>query len=323
MSTKMPVRALLRRKLPPDVYGGLRTVKGSPVRAFQWAMDQCGFVVARKSDYYSPLPSRRRLQSTRERWDRPSALLGVEYDLAGMKGTLAELLALYQKEFLELMPYEEALQLGFGPGFPRLDAMVLYAMLRLKKPKRYVEVGSGLSTYYASLAAERNAREGSPMRITCVEPYPFEALWEIPEVRVVQQEVQDVGTELFTSLGRNDVLFIDSSHIVRLDGDVPFLFLEVLPAMAPGTVIHVHDIPFPYHGPYPAEYWIYESVWPMWWNESMLLHALLCGNGQFAVTLSAPLIRHHDEEFLRRVVSDYRGVDEEPNTFSSIWIEKI
>jgi predicted O-methyltransferase YrrM len=298
-------------------------VKNSPARMFQWAMDQCGFVVARKSDYYSPLPSRRRLQSTRGRWDKPSSLLGVEYDLAGMKVTLAELLALYQEEFLELMPYEEALQLGFGPGYPRLDAMVLYAMLRLKRPKRYVEVGSGLSTYYASFAAERNAREGSPMRITCVEPYPFEALWAIPEIRVLEQEVQDVGVELFRSLGRNDVLFIDSSHIVRLDGDVPFLFLEVLPAMSPGTLIHVHDIPFPYHGPHPAEYWIYERVWPMWWNESMLLHALLCGSSQFAVTLSAPLIRHLDEAFLRRVVSDYRGVEEEPNTFSSIWIERI
>jgi predicted O-methyltransferase YrrM len=298
-------------------------VKNSPARMFQWAMDQCGFVVARRSDYYSPLPSRRRLQSTRGRWDKPSSLLGVDYDLAGMKGTLAELVALYQEEFLELMPYEEALQLGFGPGYPRLDAMVLYAMLRLKRPKRYVEVGSGLSTYYASLAAERNAREGSPMRITCVEPYPFEALWAIPEIRVLEQEVQDVGVELFTSLGRNDVLFIDSSHIVRLDGDVPFLFLEVLPAMAPGTVIHVHDIPFPYHGPHPAAYWIYESVWPMWWNESMLLHALLCGSNQFAVTLSAPLIRHHDEAFLRRMVTGYRGIEEEPNTFSSIWIERV
>lgn len=248
---------------------------------------------------------------------------GIEYDLAGMKGTLADLLALYQEEFLELTPYEEVLQRGFGHGYPRVDAMVLYAMLRWKRPKRYVEVGSGLSTYYASLAAERNEREGSPMRITCVEPYPFEALWAIPEIRVLQQEVQDVGVELFTSLGRNDVLFIDSSHIVRLDGDVPFLFLEVLPAMAPGAVIHVHDIPFPYHGPHPAEYWIYECVWPMWWNESMLLHALLCGSSQFAVTLSAPLIRHYDEGFLRRVVSDYRGVDTEPNTFSSIWIERV
>ena len=290
---------------------------------FQLAMDACGFVVARKSDYYSPLPSRGRLKSTMTRWTKPSSLLGVMYDLAGMKVMLADLVARYHEEFMELLPYEEALALGFGPGYTRLDALVLYAMLRAKKPARYVEVGSGLSTYYASLAGLKNAREGRPMQITCVEPYPFEALKTIPGITVLRHEVQNIGLELFTGLGENDVLFIDSSHIVRLDGDVPFLFLEVLPALPKGPLIHIHDIPFPYHCPYPADYWVYESVWPMWWNESMLLHALLCGNKQLTVTLSTPLIRHHDEDFLKQLICDYRSINEEPNTFSSIWLKRV
>ncbi len=158
---------------------------------------------------------------------------------------------------MELLPYEEALALGFGPGYTRLDALVLYAMLRAKKPARYVEVGSGLSTYYASLAGQKNASDDRPMQITCVEPYPFEALKMIAGITVLQREVQDMGLELFTELSDDDVLFIDSSHIVRLDGDVPFLFLEVLPALRTGPLIHIHDIPFPYHCPYPADYWIY------------------------------------------------------------------
>jgi hypothetical protein len=286
-------------------------------------MDACGFVVARKSDYYSPLPSRRRLRLSRRRWERASSLLGVRYDLGAMKTTLAELVDAYYEEFSQLVPYEQALQLGFGPGYTKLDAQVLYAMLRAKKPARYVEVGSGLSTYYASLAGQRNAREGRPMQITCVEPYPFEALKTISGITVIQDEVQYIGVELFTSLGEDDVLFIDSSHIVRLDGDVPFLFLEVLPALSSGPLIHIHDIPFPYHFPYPADYWIYKQVWPMWWNESMLLHALLCGNSQFAVTLSTPLIRYHDEQFLRQLLPDYQGVEEQPNTFSSIWLKRV
>jgi predicted O-methyltransferase YrrM len=324
MPNEMPARTLLRTTLPKNVYGGLRSVKNSPARAFQWAMDRCGFVVARKSDYYSPLPSREALKTTKGRWSGPSSLRGVEYDLAKMKTTLADLLVRYLEEFSEMFTsYDEALQLGFGPGYPRFDAEVLYAMLRARKPAQYVEVGSGLSTYYASLAAIKNAREGYPMKITCIEPHPFVALKTIPGIRVLQQEVQDVELDLFTSLGKDDVLFIDSSHIVRVDGDVPFLFLEVLPALPPGPLIHIHDIPFPYHGPYPAEYWVYESVWPMWWNESMLLHALLCGNDRFAVKLSTPLIRHHDEAFLRSVVPGYQGIDEEPNTFSSIWIERV
>lgn len=321
MST-MPVRTLLKKTLSASVYGSLRDVKNSPAKTFQWVMDMCGFVVARKSDYYSPLPSRKRLKPTMSRWTKPSSLLGVAYDLAGMKVTLADLVGRYHEEFMGLLPYEEALQLGFGPGYTRLDAQVLYAMLRSRKPARYVEVGSGLSTYYASLAAKKNARDGRPMQITCVEPYPFAALETIPEITLIQREAQGVGLELFTALGEDDVLFIDSSHVVRLDGDVPFLLLEVLPAMRPGPLVHIHDIPFPYHGPYPADYWIYERAWPVWWNESMLLQALLCGNKQFAVTLSTPLIRHHDEAFLKQLIPDYQTIDEEPNTFSSIWLKR-
>jgi len=75
-------------------------------------MDVCGFVVARKSDYYSPLPSRRRLKATMGRWSKPSSLLGVAYDIAAMKGTLADLVARYHEEFMGLLPYEEALALG-------------------------------------------------------------------------------------------------------------------------------------------------------------------------------------------------------------------
>jgi methyltransferase family protein len=321
--SKMPVRTLLRKTLPSSVYGHLRDLKNSPARVLQWTMDVCGFVVARKNDYYSPLPSRRRLKSTMARWTKPSSLLGVAYELVEMKVLLSDLVGRYHEEFMELLPYEGALALGFGPGYTRLDALVLYAMLLARKPAQYVEVGSGLSTYYASLAGQRNASEGRPMQITCVEPYPFEALKTIPGITILQHEVQDMGLELFSGLGKDDVLFIDSSHIVRLDGDVPFLFLEVLPSLRTGPLVHVHDIPFPYHCPYPAEYWIYKGVWPMWWNESMLLHALLCGNKQFAVTLSAPLIRHHDEAFLKQLIPNYQTIEEEPNTFSSIWLERV
>jgi len=321
--SKMPVRRLLRRILPTNIYGVLLTIRDSPARTFQLAMDKCGFVVARKSDYYSPLPSRRRLKSTMARWARPSSLAGIEYDLPEMKTILAELIRSYDQEFMSLPPYEELLQIGFGPGYTHLDARVLYSMLRANKPSRYLEIGSGLSTYYASLAAQRNAAEGYPMEITCIEPYPFEALTTITGIKLIQAEVQDIGLDLFTSLGANDVLFIDSSHAIRLDGDVPFLFLEVLPVLKNGVLIQIHDIPFPYHCPYPPDYWIYKAVWPMWWNESILLHALLCGNNAFEIVLSAPLIRFHDEAFLLRLVPGYQTIEEQPNTFSSIWLRRV
>jgi hypothetical protein len=178
------------------------------------------------------------------------------------------------------------------------------------------------STYYASLAAQKNAAEGRPMQIICIEPYPFPKLSTIPGITIIQQKVEDAGLEIFHTLGEDDILFIDSSHAIRLDGDVPFLYLEVLPSLRPGPIVHIHDIPFPYQCPYPPELWIYGRVWPIWWNESMLLHALLVGNKELTVTLSTPLIRHHDELFLKQLIPGYKTVQEQPNTFSSIWLKK-
>ena len=99
------------------------------------------------------------------------------------------------------------------------------------------------------------------------------------------------------------------SFLAIADFFAPAIARTVLPALRAGPLLHIHDIPFPYHCPYPDEYRIYKSVWPMWWNESMLLHALLCGNKQFAVSLSTPLIRYHDEAFLKELIpgSDDRG----------------
>src|SRR5260370_35159170 len=170
---KMPFRRFLRKVLQAGGYRHLRNVKNSPGRLFQLTMDVCGFVVARMSDYYSPLPSRRRLTSTMTRWKKPSSLLGVAYDLAAMKVALANLVSRYHEEFVGLLPYEEALSLGFGPGYTRLDALVLYAMLRERKPARYVEVGSGLSAYDASFSGRKNASVSSPMPLRRLEPYLF------------------------------------------------------------------------------------------------------------------------------------------------------
>lgn len=308
--------------LPVGLQGFLQVARSSPARILQWGMERCGFLVTRAADYYSPLPSRKKLKQSMHRWSKPSSMRGVEYDLAAMESRLRALLDSYYCEFAALLPYDRVYEMGFGPGFTRVDAIVLYAMLRAKKPRRYVEVGSGVSTYYASAAAGRNAQDGHPMQIVCIDPYPHAALAAIPGVSVKMQEVQDEGLDTFTALGNNDVLFIDSTHMVRLDGDVPFLMLEVLPALRTGVVVHIHDIPFPFHSPYPASHWIYKNTWPVWWNESMLLHALLSGNRGFAITLSAPLIRYHDESFLADLIPGYTTTEEEPNTFSSIWLEK-
>jgi hypothetical protein len=291
--------------------------------AFQRALDAAGYQVARNEDYYSPLPSVARLGASAPRWNRPSALQGVQYDVDAMKVALAELLARYLDEFLTYPNYAEIKKMGFGPGYTAVDALTLYMMIRHLKPRRYLEVGSGVSTFYCSLAAQRNASEGRPLEITCIEPYPYEKLSTIPGIQVLPKKVEDVDISLFGQLQENDVLFIDSSHILRVDGDVAFLYLEVLPVLGAGVVTHIHDIPLPYNFPYPPELWIFGQEWPMFWNEAMVLQAFLAFNRSFKMELSTPLIRHFDEAFLKQGIPIYESVDQNPNTFSSIWLRRL
>lgn len=290
---------------------------------FQNALEAAGYQVIRDEDYYSPLPSRARLKAQVARWSRPSALHGVHYDVAGMKASLDELLACYLNEFLAYPGYAEVQKMGFGPGYTAVDALTLYMMLRRLKPRRYIEVGSGVSTYYCSLAAQRNADEGHPVEITCIEPFPYERLSTIPGLRVLAQKVEDVDAGIFGQLQENDVLFIDSSHILRIDGDVPFLYLDVLPTLNAGVFAHIHDIPFPYNAPYPANLWVLDRDWPMFWNEAMVLQAFLAFNRNFEICLSTPLIRHFDEEFLKQRIPIYETVEQNPNAFSSMWMRRL
>ncbi|OGV52475.1 MAG: hypothetical protein A2X49_09170 [Lentisphaerae bacterium GWF2_52_8] len=299
-----------------------RLARRHPV-AFQRSLEAAGYQVARDGDYYSPLPSVARLKTNINRWNRPSSLHGVEYDLAGMKAMLAELLACYLDEFLTYPTYAQVQEMGFGPGYTAVDALTLYMMIRHFKPQRYIEVGSGVSTYYCSLAAQRNMDEGHPLQITCIEPYPFEKLSTIPGLRILPKEVQDTDISLFQQLQENDVFFIDSSHILRVDGDVPFLYLEVLPILNVGVVTHVHDIPYPYNFPFPPELWVFGQDWPMFWNEPMVLQAFLAFNKQFKITMSTPLIRHFDEAFLIKHIPFYESVRQNPNAFSSLWLKRV
>src|SRR6266542_516601 len=328
VSTLSSMKSLLKRYLPSRLWRQMRMLKHQTARCARMLCERCGYVVARKSDYYSPLPSEIELRKTYPRWARPSALRGVTYDLEAMKNRLKVLRDAYYDEFLALPPYSSLCEAGYGPGYPHVDAFTLYAMMRQLQPGRYLEIGSGLSTYYCQLARKRNKEQGRDTKMVCIEPYPFPKLSEIEQIDLIRTEVQQVPLETFESLRSGDILFIDSSHVIRLDGDVSYLFLEVLPAIAAGTYIHIHDIPFPFNIPYPPDYWTLlqdpqSPHWPTYWNEAMLLQAFLAFNPSFELALSCPMIRYFDEHFLRATLPIFKPITEEPNTFSSIWLKRI
>jgi predicted O-methyltransferase YrrM len=317
------LRAYARKILPLPVKRGLYHVYSQTVpSALGKILGLIGYDVSRRANYYSPLPTVPKLKKTEHRWNRPSELRGVRYDIDEMKARYLRLSCLYVDEFLEIRPYEAISSEGYGLGYTAVDALTLYLMIRDLKPKKYVEVGSGLSTYYCSLAAGRNAAEGSPIQITCIEPYPFEKLYSIDSIEIIPKMLQDVERECFDQLESGDVLFIDSSHALKIDSDVSQLLLEILPSLKSGVNIHIHDISFPYNVPYPSDYWVFNQAEPMFWNEAMVLQAFLAFNNEFEITMSMPLIRHHDEGFLKKNVPIYQTLTENPKTFSSIWIRR-
>ena len=294
------------------------------IRSVRALFATLGFNVVKHGDYYSTLPVLEEIERTRQRWDRPSQLAGVTVDMTAMQQRLDKLAQRWEQDFLDGSgDYLANTQAGFGPGYPAFDARTLYYMLREHKPGRYLEVGSGLSTYYATLARKRNEAEGSPLKIRCIEPYPFSALTSLDDFELVKGFVQDVPVTTFEELEAGDFLFIDSSHSLKIDSDVAYLFLEVLPRVRPGVFVHIHDVPFPFNVPYPADTWLFGERWPVYWNEAMVVQTFLAFNTSFEVLLSTPMIRHADEQFLLDRFADYVPVREDPNPPSSLWLCRV
>lgn len=163
--------------------------------------------------------------------------------------------------------------------FEGSDAAFYYNLIRLKKPKMIVEIGSGQSTLVARAGIEANRQEPhcKDCELICIEPY--ESPWlESIGVKVLRQRVEEVDPALFAKLSAGDILFVDSSHVIRPQGDVTHLFLKMLPKLPVGVIVHVHDIFTPRD--YPSG-WLIDRVWL--WNEQYMLEALLSGGGSWQV----------------------------------------
>jgi predicted O-methyltransferase YrrM len=201
------------------------------------------------------------------------------------------------------------------------DGEYLYNIVRTFKPRKIVEIGSGFSTLMACKAVEKNKEEKKDYQcqVICVEPYEHPWLEEL-DVEVNRSLVEDLPLAFFESLEANDILFIDSSHIIKPQGDVLFLFLHVLPVLKPGVIVHIHDI-FT-----PKDYlddWI--LVKNRFWNEQYLLEAFLSFNDQYKIIGALNFLRHfyYDELAMTCPVMKNqieRGVDREPGSF---WMQRV
>lgn len=182
---------------------------------------------------------------------------------------------------------------GFFEG---VDAEVAYSFVRCHKPQRVIEVGSGNSTLLLAAALRRNKNEGHSSNLISIEPNPPAFLQDgLPGLtQLIAGPVQKAPIELFRTLRANDILFIDSSHVVSIDSDVVYVCLRILPELAPGVIVHFHDIFAPLD--YPEKF-VKTNL--CFWGEQYLLEAFLTFNSAFRVLWASSAMQQFQPDLLR------------------------
>lgn len=194
--------------------------------------------------------------------------------------------------------------------FEHGDAELWFHVINHFKPARIIEIGSGHSTKVArmALAHLKTAEPHFNREHICIEPHGPVWLKQLGP-HVIEERVENVVPEFFLQLEKNDILFIDSSHMIRPQGDVLFEIMQILPTLAHGVIVHFHDIFTPRD--YPDE-WLKERVY--FWNEQYLLEAFLSSNRDWEILLAANMLMHDNFELLK---SKCRYLDRrnEPRSF--------
>jgi len=237
--------------------------------------------------FYEPIPDTRSLPETL--WRHPSELAGINMDDSMQLDLLRNHFSKFRDEYHNL-PVEPAP--GQKRPFRGVDALVAYCMIRHFQPESIVEVGSGWSSLVLGQAAAKNKNSA----LTCIDPFPGDLLRNgFPGLRsLLEKKIQEIDLEFFSQLGSGDLLFIDSSHTVKIGGDVNYLFLEVLPRLRPGVIVHVHDIFLPFE--YRRD-WVLDEF--RFWTEQYLLQAFLAFNSEFEVLLANSYVNHYHQEDLK------------------------
>jgi len=245
--------------------------------------------------YEEPVPDLAELRNFK--WDQEIGLAGVDLKPRDQIETLKKV-SKYLAEFKKLptekiSPKEVEEYFHNNPAFRATDAGIYYGLIRHFKPRRIIEIGAGFSTLLAAQAVLVNEKEGKKCDLTAIEPYPSVTLrLGVPGLKkLIEGNLQTVSLTEFEKLEKNDILFIDSSHILRIGSDVQYEFLEILPRLKKGVLVHVHDIYFPLD--YPKKLITQDFKF---YNEQYLLQAFLAFNQEFSTFwVSQYMYRRHFE----------------------------
>lgn len=276
-------------------------------------LDRLGFHVLPKH-YYSPVADRARLASSLD-WRDRIELNGIDWNLNSQADWFK---AICESHAEVAEARVDALEQTSGPGFGPIEGYFLYCFVRSQRPKRVLEIGSGVSTTIMLTAA---SDEDYPISIKIVDPHsPVEPRMG---VSVIKRRAQTVDfEELADELRPGDLLFIDSTHAVRTGSEVPRLYLELLPLLPSGVFVHIHDVYLPYlYGPDVL-------TWPWDWQETTLLTALLVGNERLRVMCGQAALHHDLPDVIKQSFPSYQpaqmkdGVRSGAGQFpASLWLE--
>jgi len=264
--------------------------------------------------FYSPIPRLDDVLADADRlFVRPDAIPGIDTNDDVQRRHIVEIADLLSGEDLPVMPTPEwryyAHNFAFGIG----DAMILHGMLRRCRPTRIVEIGSG---YSSALMLDTIERHLPSTQVTFVEPYSDllrSLLREGDEQRctIIEARAQDVDAALVRDLGPGDLLFIDSTHVVRTGSDVCRIVLDLLPQVRPGVIVHIHDMFWPFELP---RGWVEEG---RQWAECYLVRAMLMDNPTWEILLYNDYVGVRETELLQQVLPRFLG-----NPGGSLWLRR-
>lgn len=264
--------------------------------------------------FYSPIPD---VWSLDDRADsifdsQIQTIAGVNLNREKQLSVLAEVARYYNDLPFAEKPVNGTRYYFDNSIFRYADAITLYSFMRMLQPERVLEVGSGFSS--AVMLDTNELFLSNNTRFCFIEPYPerLKSLLKPDDagsMTMHQQMVQKVDKSVFSDLQKNDILFIDSSHVVKCGSDVNFLVFEVLPLLRPGVYVHFHDVFWPFE--YPKAWFKLGRAW----NEAYLLRAFLQYNERFEIILFNSYMGHTAKVQLARDMPLFLR-----DTGGSIWL---
>lgn len=263
--------------------------------------------------YYEPMINPKR--DFKDSYEEDRLLVGINFNI---ENQLKYLKSLSYSEELSDISFEKIGKNEYhyqNKNFEFVDADALYNVIRHEKPQKIIEIGAGFSSLMIQKAVQANLNFNShKARHICIEPYENEWLEQL-DIELVRKPIEEMDMQEISTLGRNDILFVDSSHMIRPSGDVLYIMQNIIPNLAQGVLIHIHDIFTPRHYP---QHWVENH---RFWNEQYLLESFLTFNKDFEIVLSINHLYHNYKNELTQafpVTNKVQSIN--PGSF---WLRKI